>query len=71
MGAQLPEDVSIGKLLRKVIALGGKADSAELRDWANRGLKEYGPDDEFAPYRKITAPLQIDAGTMHGFIKGR
>jgi hypothetical protein len=23
------------------------------------------------PYRKITAPLQIDAGTMRGFIKGQ
>jgi hypothetical protein len=37
MGAQLPEDVSIGKLLRNVTALGGKADrpSSEIRPAAN------------------------------------
>jgi hypothetical protein len=27
--------------------------------------------NELPLYRKITAPLQIDAGTLHGFITGQ
>ena len=54
----------IGDLLRKVIALGGRARSAELRDRAPRELRGYGWGDELPPYRHISAPLQMDAGTM-------
>jgi hypothetical protein len=61
----------IADVLRKVIALGGRAGSAELRDWAARELKGYGPGDELPAYRRIVAPLQMDAGTMRGHIKGQ
>jgi hypothetical protein len=58
-------------VLRKAAALGGKANSAELRDWAQRELMGYGPDDELPAYRRISAPLQMDAATMTGFIKNQ
>jgi hypothetical protein len=61
----------IAEVLRKAITLGGRADSAELRDWARRELTGYGPDDELPPYRRIVAPLQMDAATMGGFIKNQ
>jgi hypothetical protein len=60
----LDSQVPIGDLLRKVIALGGRAGSAELRDWAARELQGYTPDDELPEYRKIVAPLQLDMMNM-------
>jgi AbiTii len=56
----------IGDLLRKVIALGGKAGSQELRDWAERELRGYGPDDELPTYRRINAPLKADWTSARG-----
>jgi hypothetical protein len=67
----LNSSTPIADVLRKVIALGGKAGSTELRDWATRELNGYRPGDELPDYRKVVAPLQIDAGTMGGFIKGQ
>jgi len=61
----------IGDLLRKAVALGGRAGSAELRDWAARELRGYGPEHELPPYRLIAAPLQLDGATMHGISKGQ
>jgi hypothetical protein len=61
----------IGDLLRTAIALGGRAGSAELRDWAAHELKGYGPGDELPRYRQIGAPLEMDAATMRGIIKGQ
>ena len=61
----------IGDLLRKVITFGGQAGSAELRDWAARELRGYAGDDEVPPYRQITAPLQMDAVTMRGFVENK
>ena len=31
----------------------------------------YGPEDELPAYRRISAPLQMDAATMTGFIKNQ
>jgi hypothetical protein len=67
----LNSSTPIADVLRKVIAVGGKAGSTELRDWATRELNGYRPGDDLPDYRKICAPLQIDAATMHGFIKGQ
>ena len=64
-------ETSNGDLLRKVVALGGRSGSAQLRDWATRELWGYGPNDDLPPYRRIGAPLQMDAGTMRGFIRGQ
>lgn len=56
----LDTDVPIATALRKCIALGGKSGSEELRDWATRELKGYGPDEEVPPYRTVAAPLLLD-----------
>ncbi len=60
-GGALDSRTPIADVLRKVIALGGRYHSPELRDWASRELNGYGPDDELPDYRKLSAPLQIDA----------
>jgi hypothetical protein len=57
----LDESVPIATALRKCVVLGGKSGSAELRDWATRELKGYGPDDDLPDYRVVAAPLLIDA----------
>jgi hypothetical protein len=67
----LDSRVSITALLRKVIALGGQAGSAELRDWATKELRGYDPEDELPSYRVLTAPLLMDAATMRGQIRGQ
>jgi hypothetical protein len=47
----------IADVLRKVIAIGGRYHSPELRDWASRELNGYGPDDELPDYRKYEAQI--------------
>ena len=44
----LDESKSVAAALRKCLALGGQAKSAELRDWASRELHGY-PDEAAAP----------------------
>lgn len=66
----LDSKVRIGDLLRKAIALGGQAGSAELRDWAARELRGYTSDDELPEYRKIVAPLHLDMMNMRWIKKG-
>jgi hypothetical protein len=56
----LDSQTPIGDLLRKVITLGGEAESTELRDWAARELRGFGPDDDLPPYRRTDAPLYVD-----------
>jgi AbiTii len=67
----LDEKKSMAAVLNKVIALGGRVDSTKLRDWARRELQGYTPEDELPEYRKIYAPLLMDAATMTGIIKGQ
>jgi hypothetical protein len=46
---EIERDLLDGKALadlRKCIVLGGRSGSVELRDWASRQLRGYGPDDE-------------------------
>jgi hypothetical protein len=61
----------IADLLRKVIALGGKAGSAELRDWAAQERNGYGPDGELPSYRQIAAPLHVDRMNMRWRVEGQ
>jgi hypothetical protein len=63
--------IPIADVLRKVIALGGRAGSPELRDWAHHELKGYVPEDELPPYRQIVVPLQMDAAVAGGLIKNQ
>lgn len=67
----LDSRTSIADVLRKAIALGGRSGSTELRDWAARELKGYEPDNKLPSYRRIVAPLQMDAGTMSGIIRNQ
>jgi hypothetical protein len=60
----------IGDLLRKVIILGGQAESAKMRDWATYELRGYGREDELPEYRVFTAPLQIDWMNMARWVRG-
>jgi hypothetical protein len=57
----LSSKTDLADLLRKCIALGGQAESGELRDWARRELDGYrGVGDELPDYRRVTAPLLVD-----------
>lgn len=68
----LDGSTSIADVLRKVIALGGHYRSPELRDWAARELNGYEAADDLPEYRKIAAPLQIDAlMPFQGQIRGQ
>jgi AbiTii len=56
----------IADVLRKAIALGDKAGSAELRDWATHELLGYAHGDELPQYRRIAAPLHMDTRPVRG-----
>lgn len=56
----LDDSTSLAGALRKCVALGGLAGSAELREWAGRELRGYFDDAEPPDYRKIVAPIVID-----------
>lgn len=64
-------DAPLAETLRKCIALGGRAGSTALRDWATKEARGYGPGDELPEYRKIAAPLFIDGQTLNAVIRGQ
>lgn len=63
--------VKLADVLRKCIALGGRAGSEELRSWASRELRGYGADDQLPEYRIIGAPIALDGVTANAIIKGQ
>jgi hypothetical protein len=65
------DNVSTTALLRKCVFLGGHTGSAELRDWATKELKGYGREDELPRYRRIGAPICIDAVLGYNIVKGQ
>lgn len=56
--------------LRLCVALGGRAGSSDLRDWARRELDGYGSDDRLPDYRVVTVPILIDGSNFHAIITG-
>lgn len=66
----LSDGVPLATALRKCIALGGQSGSEKLRDWASRELNGYA-DEELPEYRKLPAPLKIDAMTAGAQITGQ
>ncbi len=60
----LDESKPLAATLRKCITLGGQAGSADLRTWAARELRGYGPDDELPQYRVVGAPILVDGVTI-------
>jgi AbiTii len=63
--SDLLSDRPLADVLRKVVILGGRAGSAELREWASQELKGFfGVDtDKLPPYRIIVAPILANATT--------
>lgn len=63
--SDLLSDQPIASVLRKVVILGGRAGSAELREWASQELKGFSgvEAEELPPYRRIMAPMLMDAVT--------
>jgi len=59
----LLDGVAVPDVLRKLIILGGRSGSSELRDWASQELRGYAdtPLDELPAYRKVLAIIQVDA----------
>ncbi|MDP9850267.1 hypothetical protein [Streptosporangium lutulentum] len=53
-------NTSIADVLRLCVALGGRAKSQHLRDWALKELNGYELDDELPPYRIVNASLYMD-----------
>lgn len=73
---QIEEDAldssrSVADALRKCIALGGRAGSRDLRDWASGELKGYTSDDELPEYRVVRAPIVIDGIAGAALIRGQ
>jgi AbiTii-like protein len=68
----LDPNVAISVPLRKLVALGGQAGSAELREWASLELRGYfGSDVPLPDYRQPAATLRIDGGTFNAMITGQ
>jgi hypothetical protein len=61
--AALDPKVRVADALRKVIALGGQAGSADLRDWAAQELNGYPSSADVPDYRIIPAIIAIDLTT--------
>jgi hypothetical protein len=59
--ADILADSPIAPTLRRVILLGGRAGSSELRDWASRELNGYDDETSLPAYRRVPSPICIDA----------
>jgi hypothetical protein len=73
--AEIERDLLDGRpladLLRKCIMLGGRSGSQALRDWASQELRGYDGTAELPSYRKVAAPILIDATTGNAWIRGQ
>lgn len=67
----LDESKPVATALRKCLALGGQAKSAELREWASRELHGYPDEAPLPEYRKIRTPLLMDAFAQGGIFRGK
>ncbi|WP_091041702.1 hypothetical protein [Glycomyces sambucus] len=65
----LNESRPLTPVLQQCIVLGGKAGSAELRDWARAELT--GSFAELPSYRKVAGDLKIDGVNFHNRITGQ
>lgn len=59
--ADVIADTAVAPTLRRVILLGGRAGSSELRDWASRELNGYDDDASLPAYRRVPSVICIDA----------
>ena len=58
--AALSSNTPLADALRLCVALGGKAGSLELREWAARELRGYNTQHDLPEYRRVAAPICID-----------
>lgn len=67
----LLSDRPLADVLRKVVILGGRAGSPELREWASQELKGFSgvEAEDLPPYRRIMAPLLMDAVTGSSYVE--
>ncbi len=64
----LDSKVALADVLRKCIALGGRADSTALRDWAKQELEGFPDSDSLPDYRTVPAIIAIDGVTLHAVV---
>lgn len=67
----LDSNADLARTLRRVIALGGEANSGHLREWATRELKGYDRESDIPPYRQVAAPLVVDGVSGNFHVTGR
>ena len=60
----LDSKTPLADVLRKCVALGGRAGSEQLRDWARRELDGYRTGDDLPGYRTVPAIIAIDGANM-------
>jgi len=63
----LLDGVAVADVLRKLIILGGRSGSSELRDWASQELRGYADATvhDLPDYRNVLATIQVDAVVGH------
>ncbi len=62
----------LADVLRKCVTLGGRAGSADLRDWARRELDGYGDGSvELPAYRIVRAAVRIDGADLAKMVRGQ
>lgn len=62
----LDEYIMLDSILKKAIALGRKARSSQLRDFAARELNGYSTSDDLPDYRHIDADVLVDGLNWRG-----
>lgn len=67
----LDSSTNLPDLLRRCIALGGRAHSERLVEWARHELMGYGPDVDLPEYRRTSSLLFLDGATIGGLIRGQ
>ncbi len=66
--AALSSDASLADALRMCVALGGRAGSRDLREWAARELRGYHGQPDVPEYRRVRAPICIDGVKGNAFV---
>lgn len=64
----LDSTVPLADVLRKCVALGGRAGSTELRDWARQELDGYEQREDLPEYRVVPAIIALDGVTINSIV---
>lgn len=69
--AALDSNKKLTDALRACIALGSRAGSSDLTDWAKKELYGYDRVEDVPAYRKIVAPLLLDGVSGNTLVRGQ